>query len=140
MNGFSGAIIKCFDHFNTPTLAEDGPDIVIIPIGSNDITYNTVDKIDVKDIVNRIINIERKGLYYGVKDMIKLSIFSKNQFKLTRVMNQDKLRVTCCVTSAKEINSHSSVTTKLLEKIYGEMVHAWTMTVNMYLLVTLLTF
>ena len=123
MNGFSGAIIKRFDHFNTPTLAEDGSDIVIIPIGSNDITYNTVDKIDVKDIVNRIVNIERKGLYYGVKDMIKLSIFSKKQFKLTRVMNQDKL-MTCCVTSAKEINSHSSVTTKLLEKIYGKMVHA----------------
>ena len=123
MNGFSGAIIKRFDHFNTPTLAEDGSDIVIIPIGSNDITYNTVDKIDVKDIVNRIVNIERKGLYYGVTDMIKLSIFSKTQFKLTRVMNQDKL-MTCCVTSAKEINSHSSVTTKLLEKIYGKMVHA----------------
>lgn len=118
MNGFSGAIIKRFNHFNTPTLVEDGPDIVIIPIGSNDITHNTVDKIDVKDIVNLIINIERKGLYYGVKDMIKLSIFIKKQFKLTRVMTQDKL-MTCCMTNAKEINSHSSVTTKLLEKIYG---------------------
>ena len=60
LNGFSGANIKRLDHFITPTLVENRPDIVIIHIGSNDITHNTVDRRDVKDIVNRIINIASK--------------------------------------------------------------------------------
>ena len=60
LNGFSGANIKRLDHFITPTLVENRPDIVIIHIGSNDITHNTVDRRDVKDIVNRVINIASK--------------------------------------------------------------------------------
>ena len=69
LNGFSGANIKHLDHFITPTLAEDRPDIVIIHIGSNDITNSTVDQIDVKDIMKRIINIGKKRLSYGVKEV-----------------------------------------------------------------------
>ena len=60
LNGFSGANIKRLDHFITPTLVKNRPDIVIIHIGSNDITHNTVDRRDVKDIVKRIINIASK--------------------------------------------------------------------------------
>ena len=60
LNSFSEANIKRLDHFITPTLVENRPDIVIIHIGSNDITHNTVDRRDVKDIVNRIINIASK--------------------------------------------------------------------------------
>ena len=85
MNGFSGANIKRLDHFITPTLVED---IVIIHVGSKDVTHNTVDQIDVKDIVNRIINIGKKCLSYGVKEVIILSIFIKKQFKLTRIIRQ----------------------------------------------------
>ena len=88
LNGFSGANIKHLDHFITPTLVEDRPDIVIIHIGSNDITYNTVDQIDVKDIANRIVNIGKKCLSCGVKEVIILSIFIKKQFKLTRIIRQ----------------------------------------------------
>ena len=119
LNGFSGANIKRLDHFITPTLVEDRPDIVIIHIGSNDITYNTVDQIDVKDIANRIVNIGKKCLSYGVKEVIILSIFIKKQFKLAGIIRQvnDLLRV-----SAKERTSNSSVTTTLLENFYGEMV------------------
>lgn len=63
MNGFSGANINCLDHFITPTLVEDGPDIhiVIIHIESNDITHNTVGQIDVKHVVSCIKN--RKELF-----------------------------------------------------------------------------
>ena len=88
MNGFSGANTKRLDHLITPTLVEDRPDIVIIHIGSNDITYNTVDQIDVKDIANRIVNIGKKCLSCGVKEVIILSIFIKKQFKLTRIIRQ----------------------------------------------------
>ena len=118
MNGFSGANTKRLDHLITPTLVEDRPDIVIIHIGSNDIKHNTVDQIEVKDIVKSIINIGKKCLSYGVKEVIISSIFIKKQFKLTRIIRQvnDLIRV-----SAKEITSNSPVTTSLLEKFYGEM-------------------
>ena len=62
LNGFSGASIKRLDHFITPTLVEDQPDTMIIHMGSNDTTHNTVDQMDVKDIVNRIMNIRKKCL------------------------------------------------------------------------------
>ena len=88
LNGFSAGNIKHLDHFTTPTLVEDQPDIVIIHIGSNDITHNTVNQTDVKDIVNRIINIGKKCLSYGVKELIISSIFMKKPFKLTRIINR----------------------------------------------------
>ena len=61
---------------------------MIIRIGSNDVTHNTVDQIDVKDIVNRIINTGKKCLSYGVKEVIISSIFIKKPFKLTRIIRQ----------------------------------------------------
>ena len=97
MNGFSGANIKHLDNFITPTLLEDRPDIVIIHIGPNDITHNTVIQIDVKDIVNRIINTGKKCLSYDVREMIISSIFIKKLFKLTRIIRQvnDLMRDEC---------------------------------------------
>ena len=88
MNGFSGANIKRLDHFITPNLVEDQSEIMIIHIGSNDTTHNTVDQMDVKDIVNRIMNIRKKCLSYGVKEVIISSMFIKKQFKLTRIIRQ----------------------------------------------------
>ena len=78
-------------------MVEDRLDIVIIHLGSNDITHNTVDQIDVKDIVNHILNIGKKYLFYGVKEVIISSIFIKKQFKLRRIIRQvnDLLRDEC---------------------------------------------
>ena len=97
LNCFSGTNIKRLEHFITPNLVEDRPDVVIIHVGSNDITHNTVDQIDVKDIANRILNIGKKCLSYGVKEVIISSIFIKNQFKLTRIIREvnDLLRDEC---------------------------------------------
>ena len=101
-------------------MEEDQPDIVIIHIGSNDISYNAVDQTDVKDIVNRIINIGKKCLSCGVKEVIIWSIFIKKQFKPTSIIRQVNglLRDDC----KKKTTYNSSVTTTLLEKFYGEMV------------------
>ena len=112
LNGFSGANIKRLDHFITPTLAEDRPDIVIIHIGSNDITDSTVDKIDVKDIMKRIINIGKKRLSYGVKEVIISSKFSLKSSSILRE-SLGKL-MTYYVMSAKEITSNASVKITLL--------------------------
>ena len=88
LNGFSGANIKRLDNFITPTLVEERSDIVIIQVGSNDITQNTVNQIGAKDIVNRIVNIGKKCLSYGVKEVIISLIFIKKQFKLRRIIRQ----------------------------------------------------
>ena len=88
LGNFSGANIKRLDHSITPTLVEDGQDIPIIHIWSNDITHNTIDQLDMKDIVNRIINIGNTFLSYGVKEEIVSPIFVKKQFKFTRIIRQ----------------------------------------------------
>ena len=60
LNSFSGVIINRLYHFITPVLEEDRPDIVIIHVGSNDITHNTINNIDAKGISKRIIDIGTK--------------------------------------------------------------------------------
>ena len=86
LNSFSGATINILDHFITSILEEDRPDIAIIYVGSNDITHNTINNIDAKGISKRIIDIGKKRLLYGVKEVIISSIFIKRQFKLTRII------------------------------------------------------
>ena len=69
-------------------MEEGRPDIVIIHVGSNDITHNTIDNIDAKNILKRIINIGKTSLLYGLIEVIISSIFIKRQFKLTRIITQ----------------------------------------------------
>ena len=106
--------LKRLDYFITPTL-EDRPDIVIIHIGSNDITHNIVGQVDVKDNVNRIINIGKKCLSYGVKEVIVSSIFIKKQFKLARIIRQvnDLLHDECKINNFQFI-SNDNITREVL--------------------------
>ena len=85
-SSFSGVTINRLDHFITPILEEDRPGIVIIHVGTNGITHNTINNIDAKSIPIRIIDIAKKCLLYGVKEVIIFSIFIKRQFRLTRVI------------------------------------------------------
>ena len=88
---------------------------MIIRIGSNDDTHNTVDQIDVKDIVNCFINIGKKSLSYRVKEVVISSIFFKKQFKLTRNIRQvnDLLRDVCKRNSFQLI-SNDNITREVL--------------------------
>ena len=60
LNNFSEANINRLDHFISPIMEEDRPDIVIIHVGSNDITHNSINNIDAKGISKRIIEIGKK--------------------------------------------------------------------------------
>ena len=82
VNGFSGGNIKRLDLGRRSTRYCDHSYRIQC------ITHNTVDQIDAKDIVNRIINTGKKCLSYGVKEVIISSIFIKEQFKLTRIIRQ----------------------------------------------------
>ena len=72
LNSFSGATINRLGYFITPILEEDRPDILIIHIGSNYITHNTISNINAKGISKRIIDIRKKSLLHGVKEVIIL--------------------------------------------------------------------
>ena len=89
LNSFTVATINRLDHFITPILEEDRPDMVI--------THNSINNIDANGILKRIIDIGKKCLLYGVKEVIISSIFIKRQFKLTRIIKQvnDHLRDEC---------------------------------------------
>ena len=70
---------------------------MIIHIGTNKITHNTVEQIDLKSIVNRIVNIGKKFLAYSGKEIITLSIFIKKRFNIARIISHvnDLLRDGC---------------------------------------------
>ena len=118
LNSFSGATINRLDHFITPTLEEDRPDIVIIHVGSNDITHNTINNIDAKDISKHITDIGKKCLLHGVKELIISSIFIKRQFKFTRIIRQVNDHL---ATNAEVTNFISLVTITLPTNVYGKM-------------------
>ena len=78
---------KCFSDSNTkqrnyyanPTLPNKQPNTVIAYVGPNDIKKLNHSKIDVADLVHRIINIGEKCKSNGVKNIAILSILvSKN--------------------------------------------------------------
>ena len=97
LNSFSEATINRLDHFITPVLEQDWPDIVIIHEGSKEVMHNKINNIDAKDIPKGIIDIGKKCLLYGVKEVIIPSIFVKRYFRLTRTIRQinDLLRDEC---------------------------------------------
>ena len=103
LNGFSGA--KTFRLFHYSNLRRS----------TNDITHNIVGQVDVKDNVNRIINIGKTCLSYGVKEVIVSSIFIKKQFKLARIIRQvnDLLHDECKINNFQFI-SNDNITREVL--------------------------
>ena len=103
INCFSGANSKRLGHYIIPTLMEDQPEIVVIHIGSNDVTHENYDHINIGDLAQKIIDIGKQCLFNGVKEILISSIFLKKQLKLTRIIREinDVLREKC-----KENNFH----------------------------------
>ena len=121
LNSVSGATINRLYHFITPILEEGLSDIVIIHVDSCEITHNTINNIDTKGISKRIIDIGKKCLLYGVREVIISSIFIKRQFKLTRIIRN--VNVTYAM-NADVTNFTSLVTTTSPMNVYGKMDYA----------------
>ena len=77
LNNFSGANINRLDHFISPILEEDRPDIVIIHVSSNDIMHNSINLIDAKGISKRIIDIGEKCAVKSKRSDNLLNIYQK---------------------------------------------------------------
>ena len=67
VNCFSGATIKRLGHHILPTLHEDKPDIVLIHVGSNDITHSS--EVDPKEVAKGIVDLALKCKLYGAKEV-----------------------------------------------------------------------
>ena len=114
LNSFSGATINRLDYFITPILEEDRPDILIIHIGSNYITHNTISNINAKGISKRIIDIGKKSLLHGVKEVIILyqylskdksnSLGSSDKSMISYTMNAEATVFISLVTTTSPMN------------------------------------
>ena len=67
--GFSGSNTKQLNYYANPTIADDKPNTVIVHIGSSDITKLNYSKVDVEDLAQRIIDVEKKCKSYGVNNI-----------------------------------------------------------------------
>ena len=96
LKAFSGAKIQDLEHYIVPHLSEEKPDIAVIHIGSNNVTYNSLDK-NVTDVAMSIIQIAQKCVNYGVKDIVISSVFIKDSLKLSAFIRRlnDELRILC---------------------------------------------
>ena len=74
MKSFSEARIKDLKNYVTPHLENDKPDIAVIHIRSNNVSYNNLD-IDASILTENIIKIGKKYIDYGVEKVVTSSVF-----------------------------------------------------------------
>ena len=85
IKSFSGAKIDDL-HYAIPPLEQEKPDIAVIHVGSNNVTYDNLGD-DPNVIAEKIIQIGQRCIEYGVKDVIISSIFVKHSLKLKLAMS-----------------------------------------------------
>ena len=85
---FSGANTKQLDYYVVRTLADENPDLVIIHIGSNDITKSNYNNVSVEGLAKKIINIGIKCKAYKVRHIAISSILVTSDPKIKQVIKQ----------------------------------------------------
>ena len=72
IKAFPGAKANHLKHYALPTLKENKPDVIIIHVGYNDLT--TRDEINVKDVVQEIIDVGKTCIDHGMSTVYISSI------------------------------------------------------------------
>ena len=93
---FGGAKIEDMEHYIIPNLEQNKPDVVVIHVGSNNISYNKLN-VDPSVLAEKIINIGNNCIKYGVEDVVISSIFVKESVELSAYIRKvnDELRDLC---------------------------------------------
>ena len=93
MKAFGGAKIEELEHYITPHLEYEKPGIVVILVGSNNISYNNLN-MSPAVLAQNIINIGNKCVDYGVEEVVISSIFVKDSIQLSAFIRKvnDELR------------------------------------------------
>ena len=82
MKAFGGAKIEELEHYITPHLEYKKPDIVVIHVGSNNISYKNLN-MNPAVLAQNIINIGNKCVDYGVEEVVTSSLFVKDSIQLS---------------------------------------------------------
>ena len=94
---FSGANTKHLDYYVVPTLVDETPQIVVIHIGSNDITESKIKQSNLDNLAQQIIDIGLKCRSYGVHNIAISSILVRSSIRLNQVISKvnNILKVLC---------------------------------------------
>ena len=114
IKSFSGAKIDDLQHYAIPPLEQEKPDIAVIHVGSNNVTYDNLGD-DPNVIAEKIIQIGQICIEYGVKDVIISSIFVKHSLKLSAFIRKinDELRVLCELCNFKFVSNDNIIRKRL---------------------------
>ena len=93
---FGGAKVEDLEHYIIPNLEQNKPDVVVIHIGSNNVSYNKLN-IDPSVLAENIIRIGTKCMQYGVEEVVISSIFVKESIELSAYIRRvnEKLQGLC---------------------------------------------
>ena len=94
---FSGANTKHLDYYVVPTLVDEIPQIVVIHIGSNDITESKIKQINLDNLAQKIIDTDLKCRSYGIHNIAISSILVRSSIRLNQVISKvnNILKVLC---------------------------------------------
>ena len=82
---FSGAKIEDLEHYIIPNLKQQQPDIAVIHVGSNNVSYKILDT-DARLFAENIVEIGKKCVEYGVEHVVISSIFVKESIRLSSLI------------------------------------------------------
>ena len=96
VKGFEGAKVEHMKYHIIPMLKEQQPDIVILHIGSNNISFKNL-KINPLEIATSIVEIAQQCCSYNVNEIIISSITVKKSIRLTSIIREvnDALESLC---------------------------------------------
>ena len=80
---FSGAKIQDLKHYVTPQLEIEKPDVAVIHIRSNNMSYNNL---DASILAENILKIGKKYIDYGVEAVVISSVFVKESIRLSSLI------------------------------------------------------
>ena len=87
MKSFSAAKIQDLEHYETPHLEHDKPDIAVIHIGSNNVSFRNLDT-DALILAENVIKIGNKCIYYDLEEVVISSILVKESVRLSSLIGK----------------------------------------------------
>ena len=85
---FSRAKIEDLEHYIIPNLKQQQqPDIAVIHVGSNNVSYKSLDT-DARLFAENIVEIGKKCVEYGVEHVVVSSIFVKESIRLSSLIRR----------------------------------------------------
>ena len=76
------------DYYVVPKLVDEKPESIILHISSNDITKTNYDNVDAEDLGQRNVNIAKKCISFGVKNIAISSILMRKNMSINKIIKK----------------------------------------------------